>query len=331
MNYQKDNDQKKNQFIFIKKKVVVDLEKKKLGSWKIVYADFMTALMSFFLVMWIVNATDDDTKKVIENYFNPFGPNLLMASKGIFEKNNSPNNFPKNSINQPIDKKTTNNNFNLKDSIARKKKEYKNIVESYKNPSISTSKIKNEFCKYIDPARDTKIKENYSLPSFNEETILAMKRKKRMQDLEQKISTTLSGLVANHIVKGIFFKTTPKGMLISIIDHNNTPMFDKSSSIPLPEMILILQKIGEALSHSNENISIEGHTDASRFRHSTGDNWKLSLDRAYSTYQILMKSGISEKRISKISGLAQHNPKISSDPMNAANRRIEILVQDGEG
>lgn len=48
MNYQKGNDQKKNQFIFIKKKVVVDLEKKKLGSWKIVYADFMTALMSFF-------------------------------------------------------------------------------------------------------------------------------------------------------------------------------------------------------------------------------------------------------------------------------------------
>lgn len=203
--------------------------------------------------MWIVNATDDDTKKVIENYFNPFGPNLLMASK--------------------------NNNFNLKDSIA-KKKEYTNIVESYKNPSISTSKIKNEFCKYIDPARKTKIKENYSLPSFNEETILAMKRKKRMQDLEQKISTTLSGLVANHIVKGILFKTTPKGMLISIIDHNNTPMFYKSSSIPLPEMILILQKIGEALSHSNENISIEGHTDASPFRHYTGDNWKLSLDRA---------------------------------------------------
>ncbi|OZB05222.1 MAG: hypothetical protein B7X67_12510 [Rhizobiales bacterium 39-66-18] len=35
------------------------------------HADFMTAMMAFFLIMWLINATDKDTRKAIANYFNP--------------------------------------------------------------------------------------------------------------------------------------------------------------------------------------------------------------------------------------------------------------------
>lgn len=41
------------------------------GVWKIAYADFMTAMMAFFLVMWLVNATDEETKALVASYFNP--------------------------------------------------------------------------------------------------------------------------------------------------------------------------------------------------------------------------------------------------------------------
>jgi chemotaxis protein MotB len=41
------------------------------GAWKIAFADFMTAMMAFFLVMWIIAATDKDTKSIIARYFNP--------------------------------------------------------------------------------------------------------------------------------------------------------------------------------------------------------------------------------------------------------------------
>ncbi len=41
------------------------------GAWKIAFADFMTAMMAFFMVLWIINATDKDTKTVIARYFNP--------------------------------------------------------------------------------------------------------------------------------------------------------------------------------------------------------------------------------------------------------------------
>src|SRR5271154_2027619 len=54
------------------------------GAWKIAFADFMTAMMAFFLVLWIINATDKDAKTVIARYFNPVkleGP--AKARKGI--------------------------------------------------------------------------------------------------------------------------------------------------------------------------------------------------------------------------------------------------------
>ncbi|MGH6859050.1 MAG: MotB family protein [Phyllobacterium sp.] len=41
------------------------------GVWKIAYADFMTAMMAFFLVMWLINAANEETKAAVASYFNP--------------------------------------------------------------------------------------------------------------------------------------------------------------------------------------------------------------------------------------------------------------------
>lgn len=41
------------------------------GVWKIAYADFMTAMMAFFLVMWLINATDNKVLTQVATYFNP--------------------------------------------------------------------------------------------------------------------------------------------------------------------------------------------------------------------------------------------------------------------
>jgi chemotaxis protein MotB len=54
------------------------------GAWKIAFADFMTAMMAFFLVLWIINATDKQTKTVIARYFNPVKlENPAKAKKGV--------------------------------------------------------------------------------------------------------------------------------------------------------------------------------------------------------------------------------------------------------
>jgi len=54
------------------------------GAWKIAFADFMTAMMAFFLVLWIISATDKNTKTVIARYFNPVKvEEPAKAQKGI--------------------------------------------------------------------------------------------------------------------------------------------------------------------------------------------------------------------------------------------------------
>jgi chemotaxis protein MotB len=54
------------------------------GAWKIAYADFVTAMMAFFLVMWLINAANEKTKAQVASYFNPIKlVDNTTSSKGI--------------------------------------------------------------------------------------------------------------------------------------------------------------------------------------------------------------------------------------------------------
>lgn len=61
----------KNEIIIVKRRHGGDEEGHHGGVWKIAYADFMTAMMAFFLVMWLVNAANEETKASVASYFNP--------------------------------------------------------------------------------------------------------------------------------------------------------------------------------------------------------------------------------------------------------------------
>jgi chemotaxis protein MotB len=63
-------DDRHQEIIIIKRRHNV-VEEHHGGAWKIAFADFMTAMMAFFLVLWIINATDKNTKTMIARYFNP--------------------------------------------------------------------------------------------------------------------------------------------------------------------------------------------------------------------------------------------------------------------
>src|SRR5690606_33736327 len=59
------------ELVIIRRRADPGLETSHSGIWKIAYADFMTAMMAFFLVMWLLNATDKQTIAAVANYFNP--------------------------------------------------------------------------------------------------------------------------------------------------------------------------------------------------------------------------------------------------------------------
>jgi chemotaxis protein MotB len=44
------------------------------GAWKVAYADFVTAMMAFFLLMWLINATTAEQRRGLADYFNPTTP-----------------------------------------------------------------------------------------------------------------------------------------------------------------------------------------------------------------------------------------------------------------
>jgi chemotaxis protein MotB len=65
------------------------------GAWKIAYADFVTAMMAFFLVMWLINAANEKTKAQVASYFNPVKlTDTSTSKKGLNEptKNTSTSN-----------------------------------------------------------------------------------------------------------------------------------------------------------------------------------------------------------------------------------------------
>ena len=52
------------------------------GAWKVAYADFVTAMMAFFLLMWLLNATTEEQRKGIADYFNPSIPISRISGGG---------------------------------------------------------------------------------------------------------------------------------------------------------------------------------------------------------------------------------------------------------
>src|SRR5690348_17361667 len=52
------------------------------GAWKVAYADFVTAMMAFFLLMWLINTTSPEQKRGIADYFAPASVSETTSGSG---------------------------------------------------------------------------------------------------------------------------------------------------------------------------------------------------------------------------------------------------------
>jgi chemotaxis protein MotB len=153
---------------------------------------------------------------------------------------------------------------------------------------------------------------------------------KQAQDLESELKKDLKGKIG-YLAEGLIVTPAEGGLLISISDQIKTPMFQVGSSIPTKETVVAMEEIGKVLSTRKGQIAIRGHTDARPYKAQGYDNWRLSADRAQSAYFMLKRAGVDEGRISQITGFADRRLKLPQQPLDPANRRIEILVQAAEG
>ena len=68
--------------IIIKRKKIIVGGSHHGGAWKVAYADFVTAMMAFFMLMWLLNATTEKQRKGIADYFNPTIPLSRVSGGG---------------------------------------------------------------------------------------------------------------------------------------------------------------------------------------------------------------------------------------------------------
>ncbi|WP_306118277.1 MULTISPECIES: MotB family protein [unclassified Roseitalea] len=120
-------------------------------------------------------------------------------------------------------------------------------------------------------------------------------------------------------------------VLISVTDNLQIDMFGVGSAVPSGDLVVALERIGAVIAGRPGGIRIEGHTDGRPFASGEYDNWRLSAARAQAAYYMLVRGGVEEARFRQVSGLADRDLAVPSDPFDARNRRIDILLEVERG
>lgn len=269
------------------------------GVWKIAYADFMTALMAFFLMMWLTSSMPENIRKGVATYFAPVGASANVAgTASILEGGQSLEEIgvlDKMKLEQSIFSPTTNYNAAPKNNSAEEPTATESNEESSgSNPDVESTK----------------------------------KEQRVFEEAQQTLNESiLKDPVLQQISENILISITPEGLKIELIDKNNTNMFAVGSKQMLPEMRTALSQIAKVIRVLPNKVNITGHTDARPYgANATYNNWDLSTDRALESRRFLVTSEFQESKIASVIGKASNDLLNSKDPFSSSNRRISILV-----
>lgn len=104
-------------------------------------------------------------------------------------------------------------------------------------------------------------------------------------------------------------------------------MFPEGSKFPLETTRAAIAAMGPILQQLNAQIAISGHTAAGgRYDNPRYGPWELSADRANVVRSILGEFGLSDDRVTSVSGRSTDEPFFPNDPYMAANERVRITV-----
>jgi chemotaxis protein MotB len=294
------------------KRPIIIVKKKKKGghehhggAWKVAYADFVTAMMAFFLVMWLVTAVSKEQRAAIFDYFkNP------SMEPGKSTKPAPGQMGPGGASTSPIN---LGGGLNAIAPASRKPKD----VASTRIPVLSLS------ASDADPSKGSK-------PATAEQLAAAQKEieQRHMESLMAELREAVGKSQALAPYKDqLLLDITPEGVRIQIVDAQNRPMFDVGSARLRDYTTAILHELAPYLDSVPNRVSLTGHTDVRPYPSSNGyTNWELSADRANAARRALTAAGLPDSKISRVVGLSSSVLFDKTDPQNPINRRISIVV-----
>ncbi|MFO1154131.1 MAG: flagellar motor protein MotB [Rhodospirillales bacterium] len=279
------------------------------GAWKVAYADFVTAMMAFFLLLWLLNAVSQEQLEGISDYFSPInkhtstsgGGGLLagnvVAAKGVFESRDP--------------------------SVAHRRSHP--VRNDGLNPNPDAADMEEEDTEEAEPLPQPSPPAKQKGPAISDQAQFAEVENAIRKGLERNPEMKT-------LAKSLIVEETPEGLRIQIVDQDGVPMFPSGEAVMYQYTRKILELVVNAIRTMPQHIEVAGHTDAKPFANPSGyGNWELSSDRANAARRALVEMGLAEGRIDKVVGQAATVPLFPEAPEAPGNRRLSITLLRGTG
>jgi chemotaxis protein MotB len=264
------------------------------GAWKVAYADFVTAMMAFFLLMWLINTTDPEQKRGIAEYFAPASVSASTSgSGGILGGTSLGEDGAKSAGSLSV--------------IQQLAPEAPTDSPESAGPSSNLAAASEDALRAEIASREAA-----QFQSAAESLRQAMQRMPELAELS----------------KQLIIDQTPEGLRIQLVDQEGRSMFDQNSARPNERARVLLRAVSQVINRLPNRISITGHTSAAAGsgRASSPGDWPLSSNRADSSRLILQQAGVDPDRVYSVAGKAGSDPLYPDDPSLAGNRRIAIVL-----
>jgi chemotaxis protein MotB len=276
------------------------------GAWKVAYADFVTAMMAFFLLMWLINATSPEQKKGLADYFTPtigIKDSMGIGFQGGKMKSAQPGKSNRDAVDPGV----------VVGRVAQGPVNAPPAPKTESNPDAGESS--NDTPTVVEKG------ETLDQTTDVEEFKSTEDQVKQMIEKDPEIKEYQNDIIVTQ---------TPEGMKIDLIDDRKKPMFEKEGAVLTDAGKKILDSMAVVIAKTPNNISIHGHTDtASSVPNPQYTNWELSADRANAARRFLVTTQLEPERVLKVIGQADKELMIPQEPTNPRNRRITILVMRG--
>jgi chemotaxis protein MotB len=265
------------------------------GAWKVAYADFVTAMMAFFLLMWLINTTSPEQKRGIADYFAPASVSeTTSGAGGILAGTALGNDGAKQNGSQSI----------VQDASPDAR--HPNDGKSKEGAKASS-----------DQQAADQAKQEQSKREADAFASAAQSLRQALQDMPE----------LAELSKNIIIDQTPEGLRIQLVDQEGRSMFNTGTAVPNDRAKLLLRAIAKIINQLPNRISIYGHTSASAGQGGKAEgDWPLSANRADASRKILQGAGVDVDRVYQVSGKATSEPLYPDDPTLPGNRRIAIVL-----
>jgi chemotaxis protein MotB len=264
------------------------------GAWKVAYADFVTAMMAFFLLMWLINTTDPEQKRGIAEYFAPASVSDSTSGAGGL--------LGGTALGQDGSKSA--GAMSVTEQLAP-------LAPPDAPPDSGASPN-------VAAASDDALKAEIARREAEEFQSAAESLRQALQRMPE----------LAELSKQLIIDQTPEGLRIQLVDQEGRSMFDQNSARPNARAQVLLRAVAGVINRLPNRVSISGHTSAvaGSGRASVASDWPLSANRADASRSILQQAGVDPDRIYSVAGKAGSDPLYPDDPSLAGNRRIAIVL-----